>query len=292
VQLLDHFVAQRLAQDRPLAWQDIADILEAAATHDPFARHSAPLMAKAARDSGDASLLPLAEALEAWGAADYPWRDADGDGRYDDPGHAVWDEARLSLQQRVFADELGETTPVITLDPTASSDPHAGDHGRHDNKESTLVDALNGRTSHPWCDDVGTGGVETCPDQLVGALRDALAALGGDPGAWRIPIHESRFTPIGGTNADRIPMVNRGSWNQVVAIGQGLGQAQGVLPPGNSGLYTPLELVMVRAGAEAEPASLTAELGLYTSFGYKPLPVTPGEVDSVTVSTMTLDVVR
>ncbi|HUR25097.1 MAG TPA: penicillin acylase family protein [Candidatus Thermoplasmatota archaeon] len=292
VQLLDHFVAQRLAEGRPIAWQDVADILEAAATHDPFARQSAPLLAKATRDSGDASLLPLAEALESWAAADYPWRDDDGDGKYDDAGHGVWDAARLALQRRVFADELGETTPAIVLDPAASSDPHAGDHGRHDNKESTLVDALNGRTEHPWCDHIGTGGVETCRDQLVGSLRDALAALGKDTAAWRIPIHESRFTPIGGAHADRIPMVNRGSWNQVVAIGQGLDQAQGVLPPGNSALYTPLELLMVQAGADVEPASLTAELGLYTSFVYKPLPVTADEVDSVAVSTMTLDVVR
>lgn len=292
VQVLDHFVTQRLAEDRPVAWQDVADILKAAATHDPFARQSAPLLAKAARDSGDATLRPLAEALDAWGKADYAWRDADADGRYDDVGHAVWDAARLSLQRRVFLDELGATTPDIILDPTRSSDPHAGDHGRHDNKESTLVDALNGRTAHDWCDDVGTPGRETCEDQMVGALRDALAEVGPDPAAWRMPIHESQFTAIGGSNPDRIPMVNRGSWNQVVALGQGLDQAQGVLPPGNSGLYTPLELLLVQAGGEVEPASLTAELALYTGFDYKPLPVTPEEVDSVAVSTMTLAVVR
>ncbi|MFA5943867.1 MAG: penicillin acylase family protein, partial [Candidatus Thermoplasmatota archaeon] len=178
VQLLDRFVTQRLAQDQPVVWQDVADILEAAATHDPFARHSAPLLVKAARESGDAALQPLADALEAWAAADYAWRDVDKDGKYDDAGHAVWDAARLALQERVFADELGTTMPTIVLDPTASSDPHAGDHGRHDNKESTLIDALNGKTSHPWCDDVSTSGKESCEDQLVGALRDASAELG------------------------------------------------------------------------------------------------------------------
>lgn len=292
VQLLDHFVTQRLAQGDPLTWQDVADILEDAATHDPFARHTAPLLAKAARDSGDADLLRLAEALEAWGAADYAWRDADGDGRYDDAGHAIWDAARLALQERIFADELGATNPGIILDPLESSDPHAGDHGRHDNKDSTLVDALRGRTAHPWCDDVATAARETCDQQLVAAMRDALATLGGDPAAWLMPIHQSRFTPIGGGNADLIPMVNRGSWNQVVALGQGLGQAQGVLPPGNSALYTPLELLMAQAGLGGEPASLTAELGLYTSFQYKPLPVLAAEVDSVAVSAMVLDVVR
>ncbi|MFA5944929.1 MAG: hypothetical protein WC876_10745, partial [Candidatus Thermoplasmatota archaeon] len=155
-----------------------------------------------------------------------------------------------------------------------------------------IIDALNGKTSHPWCDDVSTSGKESCEDQLVGALRDASAELGSDQAAWRIPIHMSQFKPIGGTNPDRIPMVNRGSWNQVVALGQGLTQAQGVLPPGNSGLYTPLELLMVTAGADVEPASLTAELNLYTEFDYKPLPVTADEVDSVAVSTMTLDVLH
>lgn len=287
VQLLDHFVRERLAQG-PVDWQGVADILEQAATHDPFARQSAPLMAQAARDSGDASLLQLAEALEAWAAADYPWRDADQDGAYDDAGHAVWDAVRLALQQRVFADELGATTPVLTLDPTQSSDPHAGDHGRHDNKESTLVDALRGRTGHAWCDDVATAGEETCEEQLIESLRAARKELGDGPEAWRMPIHHSRFTPIGGTNADEMEMVNRGSWNQVVAIGQGLEQAQGVLPPSNSGLITGPELALVQAGADGEPPRLTAELGLYTAFAYKPLPVTPDEVDSVAATTETL----
>jgi penicillin G amidase len=284
VQLLDHFVQQALAEG-PVDWQGVADILEQAATHDPFARHTAPLMAKAARDSGDAALRPLAEALESWAAADYPWVDADQDGTYDHAGHGVWDAIRLALQQRVFADELGATNPVITLDPTQSSDPHAGDHGRHDNKESTLIDALHGRTLHPWCDDVGTPGMEDCDGALVASLNDALVTLGSDPGGWLIPVHKSRFTVIGGTNPDEMEMVNRGSWNQVVALGEGLGGAQGVLPPGNSGLVTGPELALATAGIAVEPARVTAELALYTSFSYKPLPVTPAEVDAVAATT-------
>lgn len=287
VQLLDHVVQQRLAEG-PVDWQGVADLLEDAATRDPFARHTAPLMAKAARSSGDPSLRPLADALEGWGEADYPWRDLDGDGHYDDEGHAVWDAVRLALQDEVFADELGGTTPALTFDPTQSSDPHAGDHGRHDNKESTLVDALHGRTGHAWCDDVATPGDESCQDALVAALRTAAGQLGPAGDGWRMPIHHSRFTAIGGGNPDEIPMVNRGSWNQVVAIGQGLAQAQGVLPPSNSGLITPPELLLATAGAGVEPPRVTAELALYTAFAYKPLPVTAEEVDSVAVATETL----
>lgn len=282
VQLLDHFVQQKLAQG-PLDFQDVADILELAATHDPFARHSTPLLVKAARDSGDPALAPLADALQAWADADYPWADANGDDVYDHAGHAVWDAVRLSLQQKVFADELGGTTPVITLDPTQSSDPHAGDHGRHDNKESTLIDALNGRTLHPWCDDVASAAAETCDEVLLAALREAATSL-GDIGSIAMAKHHSRFTVIGAGHADEIPMVNRGSWNQVVAIGQGLGQAQGVLPPANSGLITGPELLLLQAGAGTEPARITLELALYTGFGYKPMPVTAAEVDAVTTS--------
>lgn len=284
VQLLDHFVRERLAEGTPMAWQDVAGILQAAATHDPFARSVVPLMLDGltGADRRDPGIARAVQALQGWQATDYAWADADGDGAYDDAGHAVYDAARGKLQSLVFDDELGASALKLTFDPPSSGDPHAGDHGRHDNRESTLVDALAGRTAHDWCDDVATPARETCRDQVVAALREGAAA------ATPMAIHHSRFTPIGGTNADEIPMVNRGSWNQVVAIGQGLEQAQGVLPPGNSGLVTGPELLLATAGLGPEAPRATAELALYTGFAYKPLPVTPDEVDSVTMQEQTL----
>lgn len=292
VQLLDHFVQERMKDPAPWTWQDVADTLQKAATHDPFARATAPAMIDAARKSGDADLAPLADALDEWRASDYAWADADGDDMYDHTGHTIFDEARIALQDKVLRDELGDTTPELIWDPTKSSDPHAADHGRHDNKESTVIDALNGRTSHPWCDDVSTSDTETCDTILVASLEEAranlTAAYGADPAGWRMVQHHSKFKSIGGGFPDEIPMVNRGSWNQVVAIGQGLDQAQGVLPPANSGLINPLELVLSQAGLDAQPPRITAELELYKNFQYKPLPVTPEEVDSVAATTETL----
>jgi penicillin G amidase len=288
VQLLDHFVQQRLADGTPLAWQDVADILEDAATHDPFARHVVPHLVRVARETPINA--PLADVLQQWADSDYAWADANGDGKYDHNGHAVYDAVRAQLQSEVFDDELGQDALALEFDPTMASDPHAGDHGRHDNRESTLVDALDGRTAHLWCDDIGTEGLETCAQQIQDALTAAAPLTIDLPPADFMPIHRSRFTAIGGTNPDEIPMVNRGSWNQVVAIGQGLEQAQGVLPPGNSGLLTGLELALVTAGLFPEPVRVTAELGLYTGFDYKPLPVTADEVDSVAVRTETLTV--
>ncbi|HLF16947.1 MAG TPA: hypothetical protein VI796_05920, partial [Candidatus Thermoplasmatota archaeon] len=107
---------------------------------------------------------------------------------------------------------------------------------------------------------------------------------------WLLPEHMSRFTPIGAGAADLIPMVNRGSWVQVVAIGEGLAGAGSVLPPGNSGFLSSAELALSLAGAQPQPARMTAELEHYVTFAYKPFALTADEVATVTVSTETLDI--
>ena len=86
-----------------------------------------------------------------------------------------------------------------------------------------------------------------------------------------------------------MPMVNRGSWVQVVAIGQGLDGAVGAMPPSNTGAITVVDLVGMELG-RPEPSRLTAELDMYWSAQFKPLPLTPAEVDSVAVRTDTLTV--
>ncbi|HWG91020.1 MAG TPA: hypothetical protein VNZ52_09265, partial [Candidatus Thermoplasmatota archaeon] len=102
----------------------------------------------------------------------------------------------------------------------------------------------------------------------------------------------NKFVAMGAAEANLIPMVDRGSWNQVVAIGQGLQGAKGVLPPGNSGRLTAAELAAMTAPGGEEPAHLTNQLRLYTSFQYAPLPVTAAEVAEVAVATTTLVVPR
>lgn len=294
--LLRHFVDGLLAEKSgSVSWADVAGVLKDAATHDPFARHTVPALISAAEGSGDAALAPLALALSEWAASDYAWADADGDDAYDHAGHAVWDATRVALQDLVLADELADETPEIVLDPPSSSDPHAGDHGRLESKDAILVDAFAGATKRAWCDDVTTDREESCDDVIVAALREARANLTQlfgteDVAAWKLPQHHDRFVPIGASFPDEIPMVNRGSWNQVVAIGQGLEYAKGVLPPGNWASWTGPEFARFQATGE-EPAGLTAHLDLYRGFGFAPLPATPEEVDSVAVRTETLVVV-
>lgn len=294
VQTLDTAVRERLdATNNQLSWEEVRLINELAASRDSYAAHFVPYFIQAAR--GDATLAPMADVLQDWLDAGLPWRDADGDGFYDDPAHAIYDIAIANLLTAVLQDELGDKTPTLHLDPIGAGDPHAGDHGKHDNDYSVLANALAGDTKHDWCDDVTTPKRETCAIHLRSALDVAreFYSLDADPNpaTWRTPRHDSQFTPIGGTNADKIPMVNRGSWVQVVAVGQGLEQAKSSLPPSNSGLITTTELALVLGAAFPEPARLTSELQMYVDFEYKPFPLTASEVDSVGVSTETLVIV-
>lgn len=263
-------------------------MLEYAATHDAVARYTAPLMADVAREEG---FDRMAEELERWGKADYPWRATDG--RYDDPGHAIWDATRRELQELVFRDELGEETPELVLEPLrdidaeSDEDPHAGDHGRTV-REVTLVDALSGNTAHDWL------GGESAHTVVARALERAYAKLESefgtdDPRRWRLPEHTSKFRSLGAGLQEEIPMVNRGSWNQVVSLAPD-GDAMGILPPGNSG-HIPLGALpgLVRGG---EPDRLTDQLDRYVDFEYKPLPVTEAAVDDAVVEEEKLRVRR
>jgi penicillin amidase len=292
VQVLDGAVREKLAASGgKLSWQDVADINEMAATRDSYAGHFVPAFIAAART--DPALGPTADALQAWLDAGLPWRDANHDGLYDDAAHAIYDRAIVALMGDVMGDELGDLAPALHLDPIGSSDPHAGDHGRHDNPYSVVADALSGTSAHAWCDDVRSPAAESCQDQLLAALRAAKDGEAKDFGSadvaqWLQPLHYSRFTPIGGSHADLIPMVNRGSWVQVVAVGQGLEQSASSLPPSNSGLFTGTELALAKGGAMPEPDRLTDELADYVAFQYKPFPLTASEVDSVATGVDTL----
>lgn len=293
VSVLERFVEKRLDEtDGTLSFADLKRILRESATHHPFAPETTRYMVGAAERSGDPRLTEMADALRLWRSRGYPWRDADDDDVYDSGGMAVWEAARRELQELVFADELGARTPRLQFDPRAAGtgqtggDPHAGDHGSSVNEEVTLVDALEGRTAHDWLDDQPLAVVERAMERAADPLVDEY----GEP-APRMPERKSRFFPIGGGLPDEIDMTNRGSWNQLVAVGEGLDAARSVLPPGNSGHLSGPDLARTQ-GSGDEPARLTDQLELYRNFAYKPFPVTRDEVADVATTSRTLRVTR
>lgn len=259
----------------PLDHGDVEAANWASARTDSLAGPFMPFLIQAAEDAGSDE---AAQALRDWQAAGLPWRDGDGDGRYDDLAHAIWDRMYAEILE-LQRDELGEFVHALQLDPRLAGDPHAGDHGEHNNPLATMYKAIAGRSQHDWC---RSDTAETCREALAAAMERVVADM---PDLE--PVHMSGFTAMGAFNADERPMINRGSWVQVVAMGEGLEGASSALPPSNSGRINNPETALW-VGTGIEPAHLTMELDMYWSGEYKPMPLAPDEVDAVAVSTETL----
>lgn len=283
VQQIEYWIQDRLRDNGgTLSMDDVQWINWQAATHDSHALPFMPYLIDAA--SADPELADVRGALIDWYGAAVPWRDADADGRYDDPGHAIWDEMIQAMFDGIMGDEMGPLTKQVVLDPPQGA--NNGDHGTLNNQMGPLLRALRGDSDHDWCDDITTSGRETCQEVLVAGLREAKEHLSGvygpDVSDWSAPVHQDVFLAFGAFAADERPMINRGSWVQVVSMAEPE-RSLSVLPPGNSGLITSGELAIATAGIGPEPHRLTAELDLYWTNQYKPFPLTEAEVAAVTV---------
>lgn len=272
VQRLDQEVREALAAspDGKLDLDGVKGVLRSAATHDSLAFGLEPELR--------AHAPPAAQAdLGAWAAQDYPWRDADGDGFYDDLGHAWYDPVRADLQRRVLGDELGPFLRVWNPDPRTAGDPHAGDHGTHDNKDALLLDALRGATGRDWCDDVTTPEHETCAQHI-----EAAFAAAGSPGP--LAVHTSRFSPIGAGPAYTMTMTNRATYYHFhdpvgdTALPQS--RSGSAIPPGQSGHLTAAQLALVACCGDQGSQHMRDQLPLYVNFEFKPVPITMGQADA------------
>ncbi len=282
VQQIEYWMQERLAAKGGTGFslEDVQYVNWMAATHDSHALPFMPFLITAA--GADPELADVEQALTDWFIAEVPWRDDDNDGRYDDPAHAIWDVMIQDMFTRITGDELGPLAKQVQLDPGVGE--NNADHGTLNNHMGPILKALRGTTSHDWCDDVTTPETETCLEQLTMGLRAAKEELterfGPNVEDWLEPVHTDKFLAFGAFTADERPMINRGSWVQVVSMAEPE-RSVSVLPPGNSGLITTAELALVTAGAGNDPARLTAELDLYWTNQYKPFPLTADEVDAV-----------
>lgn len=297
VELLDRFTQSALA-DGPLSLADIERIIERAATHDAAAAYTVPALIDAGRTSRDTQLQAMAEELQTWRERGYAWRDADGDGRYDSGGMAIWEETRRELQRLVFEDELGDQTPALAFDPPNTR--HAADHGRAQ-QETTLIDALAGRTAHDWLatvtnHDTDESENETETNRQRSVLRTALKGAAqtlterygsATPHDWLLSVRASTFRSLGASNQTAIEMVNRATYNQAVAIGEGLDSSRHILAPSNVGHMSFPEVLATQLG-NAEPDRLTDQLDEYTAFEYIPNAYTREQIEAIATDRQTL----
>jgi hypothetical protein len=143
--------------------------------------------------------------LQAWHDAGGSRRDADHDGKIDDPGAPIIDAAWKGLSSAGLCDRLGTSLCKQLEGRNARYDqPPGGQYGgwhqyMWKDLRAELGDKVAGAYHLRYC---GDGSVKTCAKDLWAALDAARKSLtaqqGPDPNAWRAP--ESReqitFAPI------------------------------------------------------------------------------------------------
>lgn len=293
-ELFEATMQKFLADDGKLDVDDLKAINVEISTRSPFPPNFVPRILAATASSPDATVQDARAALAAWGATGYGWEASDATcmtakapsacfGTYE-PGFAIYEKWRGLAQERVFRDEMGPYVREMGFVPEKSSDPHAADHGREDNKDNTLHNALHGRAAHAWCDDVATNATESCDGMLAATFAEAVAALAAqygtdDASEWRQPIHTIKFAGLSGGPSWRIPMVNRPSFNHL--YDWGTGYAGSVLPPGTNQYWKPIDYLRYQGDGTMPDAHKRDQLDLYVAFEYKSAQMDPGAWESV-----------
>lgn len=284
VQLIADAVDDQLAIDGSLDLDDLHAINRYISTRSPYPDPLVDALLAATASDPDANVQAARAALSAWAATDYSWeaegatcviaREPDACFGTQSAGFTIYEAWRTRLQQNVFDDELGVWTRDMGFVPETSSDPHAADHGREDNKENALYHALTGASAHAWCDDVATNATETCGGVFAATLHETLATLNG---TWSMPAHTIKFVGLSGGPSWRIPMVNRPSFNHYYDFG-GVGDmsAGSNLPPGTDQSWMPQDFIRFQADGTIPPLQHKVDqLELYVDFLYKPAQMTP-----------------
>jgi penicillin amidase len=297
-ELYDRAIRDAIAAspDHKLGVPELMAIHERISMQNPFAYRIAPFVIGAAEHDADPQVQAAVQALRDWRDAGYTWQD-DGNGpaitraagqddrTYAYPGFAVYEQWRTDMQDALLKDELGPLNQEMNFDPPTSSDPHAADAGRSDNKEVPLLNAYLARNEHDWCDNVTTPQVETCGALTLATLKQALGELTARYGtanvsAWHEPIHHDKFVALSGGPSWLIPMVNRPSF--VHLYDWGTGYAASNLPPGTNQSWQPAAFAQYEMDGSMPDAHHDDQLRLYVDFQYKPAQMTPASVESVT----------
>lgn len=293
VSLIENAIQTRLAANGgKVSMEDLKSVNIEISTRSPYTVSFVPALLAATAGSANATVQDARAALADWAANGYGW-DAQGQtcvvmpspnacfGKYAYSGFAIYEAWRGIVQDMTFADEMGPYQRVMGFVPEFSSDPHAADLGREDNKDNVLYNSLNGNTGHNWC---LSANVSSCDDLLQQSFDAAVAQLTAsfgtsDVNAWHQDLHTIKFSALSGGPAWRIPMVNRPSFPHYYDWGSG--EAGSVLPPGTNQYWMPTDFIQFQADGSLPDAHKRDQLDLYANFEWKPAQMTPIGVESI-----------
>lgn len=201
--------------------------------------------------AADPRLADVVTQLTQW---DRLQADTDGDGTYDDGTATLFHRWVAEVEIAIMGDELGEAVEPDQVEQAWLVDPVT--------RSQILARLLEGDDAalplaHDYLDGADLGQVLT--DSLVAATDELIQEYGtADPTAWTEPADVLSWVPVGALQVPDTPWMNRGTYNQIVALGDGrVRAAENVIAPGQSG----------------DPRSPHAadQLELYASWQYKPM---------------------
>jgi acyl-homoserine lactone acylase PvdQ len=204
--------------------EDVVGVMNRAATTDLRAVEVWPAIGEmlAKTPAPDATTAQAAALVTAWSGKFASRLDADGDGKVDDPGAAIMDEAFAGLADAVLSPVLGANLERFRAIRGRDVDPPGGFDGGwygyiDKDLRSLLGKPVSGPFSRRYC---GGGDVNACSASLWAALQAAAgrlaAAQGGDPNAWRADASAERikFTP--GLIGNSMRWTNRPTYQQLM----------------------------------------------------------------------------
>jgi penicillin amidase len=210
----------------------------------------APLLDHVRADA-DPRLAHVVAMLRAWNEQRV---DANGDGTYDDPSVTVFNAWYTALVNEVFVPKLGAAYAV---------------GGADENVTANLVYRLLRPTAPGLPRHLDYLGAASAADAVTHALvtaLDRLTAQYGSPdvSTWLTPAATIHWRPLGAASVPDTPWMNRGTYNQILALGPGRIRGENVVAPGQSG--------------DVRSPHVADQLALYGTWQYKPMRLAPVDV--------------
>jgi penicillin amidase len=200
--------------------------------------------------SADPRLAPVAALLARW---NQQLVDNNGDGRYDDPAVTIFTAWYGNFAAGIIIPVLGadyglgridqNTTANVALrllEPGSAALPLTADYLRG----TALSTAV-------------TGSLVAALDQLTTDYQT------GDVTAWLTSAATSNWSPLGAGAVPDTPLMNRGTYNQIISLGPTV-NGENVVAPGQSG--------------DVRSPHFADQLSLYATWTYKPMRVTDRDI--------------
>ncbi len=208
----------------------------------------------------DPRLAPAAALLTRWNQQRI---DGNGDGRYDNPAVTLFNAWYTTFT-------TVSLTPILGADYTAGAPDEnvtANIALRLLRGSHAALPLTNDYLQHTPLDSAVTSSLITALNQLSAAYHTP------DTAQWLTPTASIVWSPLGTGTVPSTPFMNRGTYNQIVALGPQI-HGENVVAPGQSG--------------DPRSPHFADQLRLYATWKYKPMHLTAPDIHHHTATTVTI----